>query len=232
MLAAKQEQRVAHRYSIADSRICSISIDGAEPEVIGNLSYGGFSMLSPKQSVARNERLPFKGTFLGLDFKGEVLKVYQGVTSEGFSFCHDSAALLVFFNRYLEKMRLGSTLTKVPDHLLKDRFKEGGWLCFHGDGPSDLRIKAENEVIREAIVSFRVGEDYFDVLCQDGIFTTRMSLDKQGVAARMSKTKEVDVDILRQAICILCGLTSGTAVPEANTLLSLAVSKVHESQGE
>lgn len=227
-MGTTSENRVSQRYTIENSKICFVDFEGLGKCCLHNLSYGGFGidtadLPSDFSKEALNQKYNIKLGLFGEQTTGQAMMVFRSDKSTGFAFVHENADMLIYLSRVLDRMRVGSTLEMVPANLRKDVYRGEEWMCLHGDGPTDLRIQNEGAKIKEAILSFRSGEDYFDLLFKGNHIEMRRNVDTTGVAARMTTDRNLDAGTVRQALSILIGLNQTEAVEQSEKLLNIAL---------
>lgn len=107
-------------------------------------------------------------------------------------------------------MRLGSTLTAISGDMLKAPYNQPGWVCLRGDGPTDLVVATESDgALKEALMTFRQGEQYKEISFKENILKTARSIDSAGHSAtRMAQTDTIDPQTLKIALFLLAGITS------------------------
>ena len=192
-----------------------------------DLSYGGFSVhLTTPEMVRDSANLPttvaLEIDLLGAKMIGEATQVFANKERLGYSFCHESAAMLVFLRRFLEFMRLGSQATLLDKKFVKEQYQGAEWNCFRGEGPLDIMLRQSISTgeLEDSLVTFREKEEYRSLSFRENKILTHKSIDLTGVATRMAPTSGVDPDLLRKAVCLLIG-TLQEKTPAAKTIKAL-----------
>jgi hypothetical protein len=211
---SNSERRLTQRFGLNSPLLYgNVTLAGSLQCPLLDLSYGGFSAhLSAPEMSKEIELLPkttpLEINLLGAKMLGEATLVFVSKERLGYSFCHESAAMLVFLRRFLEFMRLGSQLTLLDRNLVKEQYRGLEWNCFRGEGPVDVMLKhnVTSGSITKALVTFREREEYRSLSYREGKVLTHKSIDLSGVASRMAPTSGIDPDLARKVVCLLIGI--------------------------
>jgi len=113
-------------------------------------------------------------------------------------FNHDSDEFVMALSQVLEPLKFGSTCQEIPQSISRESMTgNANRIRLSGDGPTDLVIEVNGEGdVTFAMATVRRGMTYASVIWEDGQLITKKSVDKNGVGARMSQTKEIDLDLI------------------------------------
>ena len=208
------ERRLTQRFGLSSPLLYGKVMLGNTLQCpLRDLSYGGFSvhLTTPEmahESVLLPKTTPLEIHLLGAKMPGEASLVFANKERLGYSFCHESAAMLVFLRRFLEYMRLGSQATLLDRKFVKEQYQGLEWNCFRGEGPVDVMLKhnGTSGALDEALVTFREKEEYRSLSYRESKVLTHKSIDISGVATRMAPTSGIDPDLARKAVCLLIGI--------------------------
>lgn len=210
------ERRVSQRYILGKESLCGhVVLEKTIVLPIIDISYGGFSTTldtpehqSLSQSLPRTSEVEIM--VLGVSTTGRAIRVFETKQRLGYAFCHDTASVLIFLRRFIEFMRLGEHMRIINKSMLKPPYDSGEWLCFRGDGPTDVVLKKSgpsSTTIDEAIITYREKESYRTAEFRDGRITTLIRTDSSGgnTSSRSGNDTLMNDDILRKTTCILMG---------------------------
>lgn len=205
---------------------------------ISNISYGGFACATspyfpdfskiPEQEVtisivARSHRCPMSH-----------IHSLGGVSA--FALHHHGPETLLFLREMLEPMRQGSSLVRVPDEILKEKYLKGHWTYLRGEGPTDIMLRpGPDGTLVEALMTLHRDKAYNEVRYEHGILSTGIAIDTGdsfGTAtSRMSSHRKSDPVILHHAACILLATISGEASTLVDQLLRHVVAELGGTTG-
>lgn len=209
------ERRVSQRYGLSNETATGHAV--FEKSIVlplMDISYGGFSVnLDKPEHESLLSTLPktseVEVIILGVGTTGRAVRVFESKYRLGYAFCHDTASVLIFLRRFIEFMRLGEHLGIVEKGLLKPPYDSSEWFCLRGDGPTDVlmhRNKTANNVVDEAVITFREKESYRTLEMRNGKFMTSVSSEATGAySSRTAQESVANEDILRKSACILMG---------------------------
>ncbi|NBO39414.1 hypothetical protein EBU99_12615 [bacterium] len=209
------ERRVSQRYTLNhDTYIGHVVMEKTIVVPLIDISYGGFSVgIDRPEHASLCETLPKTSevdlVILGVGTTGRAVRVFESKQRLGYAFCHDTASVLIFLRRFIEFMRLGEHLNTLDRGLLKPPYDSTDWLCFRGDGPTDLVIH-QNETagssVDESVITFREKDSYRTAELRGGrLFTSVNSQASGSPGDRSAHDPQANDDILRKAACIVMG---------------------------
>lgn len=225
------ERRVSQRYAIShDSASGHAVFEKSIVLPLLDISYGGFSVATDKPEYeSLCDTLP-KSTevevvILGVSTAGRAIRVFESKQRLGYAFCHDTASVLIFLRRFIEFMRMGEHLNTIDRGLLKPPYDSPDWLCFRGDGPTDVILhssaKAQN-VVDEAVITFREKDSYRTAELRSGKLMTSVSSEaRNSNSSAGSQDTTANEDILRKAACVLMGYMQSCHESHQPAILSL-----------
>lgn len=209
------ERRVSQRYAMTPNAYCGhVVFEKTLVLPMPDISYGGFSVAIDKpEHQSLTETLPRTSevdiVILGVGTTGRAIRVFEGRQRLGYAFCHDTASVLIFLRRFIEFMRMGEHLNQLDKDALKPPYDTGDWLCFRGDGPTDVVMhKNRNEAnsIDEAVITYREKETYRSTELRNGrLLTAVTSEGSQTGGSRSGQDGQANEDILRKSACVLMG---------------------------
>jgi hypothetical protein len=132
----------------------------------------------------------------------------RGRSFIGFSMHHESVDSLVFLRDIIESIRVGKTLAALDPSTLKEPYSKPNWLCYRGEGPTDVRLKVGNNarILEEAHITFRSGSYYHEVIFEAGkAIRTGSSLSDFGPASRMEYSPQPLPKVARLLSYVLTG---------------------------
>lgn len=209
------ERRVSQRYTLQQEKhVGHVLIEKSIALPLLDISYGGFSVAIDKpehenlcETLPRTSEVDV--VVLGVSTTGRAIRVFESKQRLGYAFCHDTASVLIFLRRFIEFMRMGEHLSTLDKNLLKPPYDTADWLCFRGDGPTDLILhknRVEANAVDEAVITYREKETYRTAELRNGRLYTMVSTDNtQGSGARGAQDTQANEDILRKAACIVMG---------------------------
>lgn len=202
------EHRAFDRYNFKDKRLCSLHIQNNAFE-ISSLSYGGLGINGDQELLPTQIRgavLDILGALCYLDM--DRVHIQAGFT--GYQFRHERADSLLFLRRYLESLRIGNTLTRIPKELLKDELNTQDTIVMRGEGPCDLiySLDEQKSNLKALLITFLFEGNYVSCQYQSGILTTAQRIDKSGTGSRMQPDGTANLEIIRQVCLILLGIRS------------------------
>jgi hypothetical protein len=209
------ERRVSQRYTLVqESNYGHVVFEKSIVLPMMDISYGGFSVAIDKpEHESLCETLPRSSevdlVMLGVGTTGRAIRVFEGKHRLGYAFCHDTASVLIFLRRFIEFMRMGEHLNVLDKNVLKPPYDSNEWLCFRGDGPTDVLLHASRSdanVVDEAVVTYREKETYRTAELRTGrLLTSIASENNLTTGQRGAQDAQANEDILRKASCILMG---------------------------
>lgn len=208
------ERRVSQRYTLNQDSYCGhVVLEKTIVLPMLDISYGGFSIAIDKpEHASLCETLPRTSdvdiVILGVTTTGRAIRVFESKQRLGYAFCHDTASVLIFLRRFIEFMRLGEHLNVLDKNLLKPPYDTEGWMCFRGEGPTDLLVhKARGEMtgVDEAVITYREKEAYRTVELRNGRLFTAVTSDNNNTGPRTTQDTQANEDILRKGACVLMG---------------------------
>jgi hypothetical protein len=209
------ERRVSQRYALVQESNCGhVVFEKSIVLPMMDISYGGFSVAIDKpEHESLCETLPRSSEvdiiMLGVGTTGRAIRVFEGKHRLGYAFCHDTASVLIFLRRFIEFMRMGEHLNMLDKNVLKPPYDTNDWLCFRGDGPTDLQLhisKADAASVDEAVITYREKETYRTAELRTGRLLTSIATESNIAAGqRGTQDAQANEDILRKAACILMG---------------------------
>jgi len=209
------ERRVSQRYTLTqESHYGHVVIEKSIVLPMMDISYGGFSVAIDKpEHESLCETLPRSSEvevmMLGVGTTGRAIRVFEGKHRLGYAFCHDTASVLIFLRRFIEFMRMGEHLGVLDKNLLKPPYDSNEWLCFRGDGPTDVLMhtsRVEANAIDEAVITYREKETYRTAELRTGRIHTSIATENNlATGQRGNQDPQINEDILRKASCILMG---------------------------
>lgn len=223
LAAINRDSRLHARYMIAVENLAFLHFPDRTIGAIRDVSYGGMAVKIPlpaTNSLQVQDKLKAKLQVLdrsiecSLALVRSVAQADVGILFAGFSIHHDSADTLIFMRDLIEPLRCGKSLVLIDQSVRHERYQGHEWLCFRGDGPTDLivRLGKDGATLLEALLTFRISDCYSELsLKQNTLRTGRMRGEgekKLAVGSQMASTAEIDLEVLRQAICILLGMPS------------------------
>ena len=208
------ERRVSQRYTLNQESACGHAV--FEKSIVlpmMDISYGGFSVAIDKPENANIcETLPRTSEvdliMLGVGTTGRAIRVFESKQRLGYAFCHDTASVLIFLRRFIEFMRMGEHLTVLEKSVLKAPYDSSDWLCFRGDGPTDVvlhKSRVESNAVDEAIITYREKDSYRSSELRGGRLYTAISTESTASGNRANQDPQANEDILRKSACILMG---------------------------
>lgn len=214
-MATASERRISDRFRTDFAALGSVVINDDVEFMLRDLSYGGFSMRfsGDAQEISKviealHETSRIQLRILGVQVEGTARKAFSTKDMIGCSFCHGNTKVLVFLRNFLEYMRWGARLDLLDKKLLKERYRTDEWVCYRGEGPTDAFFRLNGDgTLAEALITFRDKEEYREVAWKEGAYVTRLAIDHDGDASRMSSTSGIDKGILRKGLSILVGLS-------------------------
>ena len=228
------ERRVSQRYNLNLGHVCGHAIfEKSIALPLIDISYGGFSVTLEKpehtslcETLARSAEVEI--VILGVSTTGRAVRIFESKQRLGYAFCHDTASVLIFLRRFVEFMRLGEHLLPLEKNLLKPPYDSSDWICFRGDGPTDVVLhKAKSgqaSAVDEAMITFREKDSYRTAELRNGRLHTSISSDATGIPnARGSQESTINDDILRKATCVVLGCMQTCAATHQPALESLYV---------
>ncbi|MEY2987725.1 MAG: hypothetical protein RJB13_1246 [Pseudomonadota bacterium] len=216
------ERRVSQRYALSRENTSGhVIFEKSIALPLQDISYGGFSVAIDKpEHESLVDTLPRTSDveiiMLGVGTVGRSIRVFESKQRLGYAFCHDTASVLIFLRRFIEFMRLGEHLSPVDKAVLKPPYDSSDWLCFRGDGPTDIVLrqsKTTKNTIEEAVIKYREKETYRTTELRNGKVFTHIHSDASSTQQMSSATQETSVneDILRKSICLLLGYQQACA---------------------
>jgi hypothetical protein len=210
------ERRVSQRYNLNFGNVCGHAIfEKSIALPLIDISYGGFSVtLEKPEHVALCETLARSAevevVILGVSTTGRAVRIFESKQRLGYAFCHDTASVLIFLRRFVEFMRLGEHLLPLEKNLLKPPYDSADWMCFRGDGPTDIVLhktkSGGSPMVDEAMITFREKDSYRTAELRNGRLHTSISSDAAGIPnTRGSQESTLNEDILRKAACVVLG---------------------------
>lgn len=210
------ERRVSQRYALSRENTSGHAV--FEKSIVlplQDISYGGFSVSIDKpEHESLLDTLPrttdVEIIMLGVGTVGRAIRVFESKQRLGYAFCHDTASVLIFLRRFIEFMRLGEHLAPVDKAILKPPYDSADWLCFRGDGPTDVVLrqsKTTKHTVEEAVIKYREKESYRTTELRNGKIFTQIHSEAVNSASSASSNQDsaVNEDILRKSICLLLG---------------------------
>lgn len=230
--AAGAEKRMAPRYRIGNAVLGSIVCQNTGAVFpIDNLSYSGIALTIPEDGLHRSSPLVSAGGFLraqmlvvGQSVDVQVRRVFLSSKRGGYCISHETPDVLLFLREPLEMMRRGGDMVRIDPRFLKEQYQKEGWSYWRADAGIDLRLYAPKSVgkLQEAIMTFRVLDRYYEVIWQQDLLITRVPASSGGVLdVGMQQNVKPDVEVVRQAVCLLLGLTSTIRDPVVSELIGL-----------
>lgn len=233
------ERRVSQRYALSRENTSGHAV--FEKSIVlplQDISYGGFSVSIDKpEHESLIDTLPRTSDveiiMLGVGTVGRAIRVFESKQRLGYAFCHDTASVLIFLRRFIEFMRLGEHLAPVDKSILKPPYDSADWLCFRGDGPTDVVLrqsKTTKNSVEEAVIKYREKESYRSTELRNGKIFTQIHSEANTSQHNSGAGQEssVNEDILRKSICLLLGYQQACTEahqPLLNNLVS-AIQKV------
>ena len=131
----------------------------------------------------------------------------------------------------LEPMRQGSSLVRVPDEILKEKYLKGNWTYLRGEGPTDVMLRpGPDGTLVEALMTIHRDKAYNEVRYEHGVLSTGIAVDSNETSgyasSRMTSHQKSDPVILHHAACILLSTISGTASTLVDQLLRHVVAEL------
>lgn len=212
--SARRDARKYKRISVAEIKALPLKVEFSNPLALSqvsrivNISLEGFAVPSAdvdgvKISCEEPARIYFINQWVPVVTK----KVYQGIYVAGYEIVSVGVDFTSLFCEFLGLIEYGSTLRQINKKYLKEKYKERGWRCLRGSGPTDLLLKIDAESkLEEFLLTFRVGEEYRELRFNSDVFSSGITVDHSGIGARMRTHQQIDSSILRAAFFILIGL--------------------------
>lgn len=215
-----KDGRLHARYVIHGEGIALLKLDDGLTGFVKDISYGGMAVRFVAEG---NATLPsvlppvVTGTFILLDRQircklspVRVVSQNSKVLFVGLSLRHESPETLIFLRDLIEPLRCGRSLAVLTREMRNEKYRGEEWSCLRGDGPTDLLLKTtpDGAGLAEALLTFRVNEQYAELSFKADKMSTGRSLEDEGggmlaLGSRMATTSEVDKAVLRHAVYIL-----------------------------
>jgi len=210
------ERRVSQRYALSRENTSGHAVfEKSIALPLQDISYGGFSVSIDKpEHESLIDTLPRTSDveiiMLGVGTVGRAIRVFESKQRLGYAFCHDTASVLIFLRRFIEFMRLGEHLSPVDKAVLKPPYDSSEWLCFRGDGPTDIVLrqsKTTKNTVEEAMIKYREKETYRSTELRNGKIFTQIHSDSSNTQQMGGASQEssINEDLLRKSICLLLG---------------------------
>ena len=203
----KRDARRHKRYGIMRIGAAVCYVRGAEYSV-ANLGYGGVALVGMDENIFNSMGHGEPAVLSVLSRKLDVMlsKVYGRHGVVGFSYVEPELQDIIFLKSACQYVGQGASLSEISQEHLKDKYRDGNWRCFRGEGPCDLMVQVDRQspLATEVLLTFHLS-GYCELAYSDGRLQTRRALDDVGVAARMAPTERLDPDILRSGLLILLG---------------------------
>jgi hypothetical protein len=223
------ERRVSQRYAISHDIASGHAV--FEKSIVlplMDISYGGFSVAIDKpEHESLCDTLPktsdVEVVILGVSTSGRALRVFESKQRLGYAFCHDTASVLIFLRRFIEFMRMGEHLNTLDRSLLKPPYDSPEWLCFRGDGPTDVVMHmSKTSPVDEAVITYREKDSYRTAELRSGKLLTFVSSEARNHASGAgSQDTNANEDIVRKAACVLMGYLQGCQETHQPAVLNL-----------
>lgn len=221
--AVRKEMRSHTRYPISFFKDTTVNLQEGWTGSIMDISYGGIAVRFDSEKCDFTKTIPVLAdcelTILGSKHKFQMKTVRTipqntGHMYVGFCFNHSSADTLIFLREVIEPIRHGRTLEALGEEFRATKYRDKSWHCFRGDGPIDLLLQTTTSGygLVEALLTFKTGDQYFEVRFQNDKLSTSKSLanDTQSgpmsMGAQMIPTTTPDILALRRAFLILASV--------------------------
>ncbi len=200
--AVKMASRRYHtRYQLVDQTLILLEHPRGGLFRVIDISFNGCLVHGVVDATLDSAAAPFMVdlTVVGKTFRVEVSQVQKRRNGWALIFRHDGGAhgSLIAFSKVIEPLRYGASAIQVsPDdaaEIMKSRLRKR----FSGEGPFDLLVERDSAgKLNFAMITMRRGSEYGSVIWEHGTIVTKLTVDHQGVGARMAQTMEPDKDLV------------------------------------
>lgn len=228
------ELRMHARYSVNMAKLIEISLlPAGTPAYVCDLSYGGALVEFDQNGNTDVQHMldhyfDIKIKHLGRSCKGRAKVVHMQSDRKriGLSFEHTSVDLLVFLRGILEFMRLGASMIAINRSLTRVNTGESDTLLYRGDAPTDLQYKRSNGAIVDLILSYRQGDELFELRYTPQNISASKSQYSENNSLKQQPTSIVpEEEIIRDAICVIIGFNAVNNDPTIDKLISELLTK-------
>lgn len=194
------------RLSTKNRELINIRINDSKYHIL-DLSYGGFAVQCGEEIKFSKTPIPAELKLIDKKITAKAFCTHQQSKVAGFCFQHEDPSVLLFLRECLEPIRYGGSIDQIDPAYVNDRLKSPPWKCFRGEGPTDLLVNSvENGALKQALLTFRRNDKYWEVSIKNNKVVTRVSIDSVGVGARVAETNELNKEAIRFAVCTLLGI--------------------------
>lgn len=212
----KREGRMHSRHVVHNPALVTVKLSSGIVGKVLDVSYSGLGAIFPagsKDQMSLNmPPITMHLTILDREITIKAAPVHwtersgEG-TFVGIRIQHEAAATLMAVKELIEPLAWGGSLQPIGADIRNDRYKGDDWICFRGEDPTDilLRMTPDKKDVAEALMTFRLGSAYLEVVYREGILTTGQSegTAMYGGAQMATSADGIDAKIARYAVCIL-----------------------------
>jgi hypothetical protein len=174
----RKNRRKTPRQNILDDGFVWLTGLQAEPIFVRDLSYGGLSLKTDWEKVTAllRDKRTFKVTLhmFHKTHKCEVMPIYEHGGAVGCSFVHSSPDTLLFLRNFLEFLRVGSTMEKIPQHLMERKNVDANLEIYSSESGTEIILRrGEDDELAFFNLSFTDNNIFSQVIWDDGNFKYR-----------------------------------------------------------
>jgi hypothetical protein len=213
-MSVTNEKRLHRRISgyVAKNATILFSDFETSPTALVNISYGGFATkLSSAQleKIKDQDKISIELQILGQSIKTEAKLVNQVGEIYGFTIMHSGIEALMFLRGVFEHWSNGTTCRLVNSGSAAKDSGGNAKIFVNGEGPTDAIIEKTNSSPEMNLtLTYLTDGDYAQVEIRDGVSRTGKSYgDSKMPGASVRMDSAIDQAVLRQAVCILSGIS-------------------------
>ncbi|MGE0173108.1 MAG: hypothetical protein AB7T49_09995 [Oligoflexales bacterium] len=174
----RKNRRKTPRQNILDDGFVWLTGVQISPIFVKDLSYGGLSLKSDWDSmkhILKDKRtLKVNLHMFHKHHKCEIMPIYENNGAVGCSFVHSSPETLLFLRNFLEFLRVGSTMEKVPPHLMERKSIDENLEIYSSESGTEIIMRrTENNNLAFFNLSFTDTNIFSQVIFDNGNFKYR-----------------------------------------------------------
>lgn len=212
-----ENERVYRRNLIADARIARFFFESGRVFPIGDLSYGGFSVVrddncEPFEKIKNGRQVLVKIDVLGEEIVCAAKKTFDMRNKMGFEFQHTESKLLLFMRSVLDFIEIGAELAeRSPKGINPNQLAGGTSPRGYVASPTVyVNHDFEKNKLIEAGIGFNEIKATYALVYRAGQVMTYHNIAPGALLGEPRPTPGIDVTILRKGILILKGVQSAS----------------------
>lgn len=233
-----REKRRFNRVVPQHVDLVTVTFSNGSKAFVSNISYGGFACATspyfPDFSKSAEQEVTI--SIVARSHRCPMSHIHSLGGVSAFALHHHGPDTLLFLREMLEPMRQGSSLVRVPDEILKEKYLKGRWTYLRGEGPTDIMLRpGPDGTLVEALMTLHRDKAYQEVRYEHGVLSTGIAIDSNEssgyASSRMTSHQKSDPVILHHAACILLSTISGEASTLVDQLLRHVVAELGGTTG-